>query len=75
MGVGQSTTPRSSHAPKCRWCDATLTLFDRKEGVCERCYRLLSAAGISDEEIFFSHVPADEPFPLEAIHDNFEKRA
>jgi protein-arginine kinase activator protein McsA len=37
----------------CSWCGAHLHSFaPRKVPVCTRCYRLLSSAGLKDEEIF-----------------------
>ena len=52
MSVGQSIAQSCSLAPSCKWCDALLSVLDHSEGVCIRCYGLLSGAGITDAEIF-----------------------
>ena len=39
----------------CSWCGHRLSREERQQRdgrVCVRCYRLLAAAGVSDEEIF-----------------------
>lgn len=74
MSAGQSQAQTSSHAPSCKWCDGPLTSRDYKEGVCLRCYSLLSGAGITDEEIFFRRVPGDDPFPPNSDSEKQEKR-
>jgi hypothetical protein len=75
MSAGQSHAQTSSHAPSCKWCDALLTSGDYKEGVCSRCYSLLSGAGITDEEIFSRKVQDKEPFPPANEFEKQEKRA
>jgi hypothetical protein len=64
---------KTAREPACTWCGMALRpeVYERRRGVCERCARLLLAAGLSDEEIFGP--PAAfrslEPTPLhEASH-------
>jgi hypothetical protein len=75
MSAGQPIPQMSPDAPHCRWCDASLTLNEKKQQVCARCYRLLSAAGISDQEIYYSEMPVEEPLPPEALSEKIDKRA
>jgi hypothetical protein len=37
---------------ECIWCSAKLTSTDFRDGVCFRCYQLLSNAGLNDDTIF-----------------------
>jgi hypothetical protein len=45
------TTPESSTSV-CIWCEKMLVSPTFKVPVCDRCYELLSRAGIEDVEIF-----------------------
>ena len=47
----------------CSWCGHKLNRGERqrREGrVCDRCYQKLTAAGVSDEEIFHDPPPAKD---------------
>ena len=42
-----------SETGQCNWCDGPLGLFRHvAEGVCGKCYGLMSEAGLQDAEIF-----------------------
>jgi hypothetical protein len=51
----------------CTWCSTALNQSNAYSNVlCHRCYRILIAAGLPDEEIFCPHISES------AAEDNFD---
>lgn len=56
-----SDTKENEQGQACSWCGARfLPATLRKTSVCPRCYRLLSSAGLKDEEIFAGGKPGGD---------------
>lgn len=56
-----SGTKKNKDGHICYWCGAHFQpSTPQKRPVCPRCYRLLSSAGLKDEEIFAPEKPAED---------------
>jgi hypothetical protein len=61
MSHDQPEIDTPSRPNDCIWCNAKLTSIDFRDGVCVRCYNLLTNAGLRDDAIFQSERQDKEP--------------
>ena len=55
------STEKCKDGPVCSWCGVHFhPTMQQKIPVCPRCYRLLSSAGLKDEEIFAQGKPGED---------------
>ena len=61
MMTDASGTKKCKDEYVCVWCGARfLSPTLQKTPVCQRCYRLLSSAGLKDKEIFAEVKPSED---------------